>query len=163
LLRTVRDHFINNGRDPSFRIWRGPGERDSFNDEWEEDFWRPIQGRTVPVDTHIETQQMVDDAFVQDDVRHPSEERICEEVIRAFSVADRIHKGTRRVRIGTRNSTFARRGTKTSAFRKGICQEVRVGMQIVPLKRILIPVLLRRLFKLYTKAPGPLSLLQRPF
>jgi hypothetical protein len=25
LIRTVRDHLIKNGRDPGFRIWRGPG------------------------------------------------------------------------------------------------------------------------------------------
>jgi hypothetical protein len=35
---------------------------------------------------------MVDDVFMQDDIRYPSEETICEEVIQAFSVADRIHK-----------------------------------------------------------------------
>jgi hypothetical protein len=35
---------------------------------------------------------MVDHAFVQEDDAYPSKEAIREEVIRAFSVADRIHE-----------------------------------------------------------------------
>jgi hypothetical protein len=67
LLATVRDHLINNGRDPDFRVWKGPGERDSSDDEWEEDFWRPTEHRTPALDKQVDTRQMVDNAFVQED------------------------------------------------------------------------------------------------
>jgi hypothetical protein len=92
LLATVRDPLINNRRDPDFRMWRGLKERDSSDDEWEEDFWRPTEHRTPALDEQVDTRQMVDDAFVQEDDAYPSEEAICEEVIRTFSVADRIHE-----------------------------------------------------------------------
>ena len=42
-LQTVRDHLVQNGRDSEFRAWKGPGERYSFDEEWEEEFWRPEQ------------------------------------------------------------------------------------------------------------------------
>jgi hypothetical protein len=35
-LATVREHLIRNGRDSEFRIWRGPGNRDSSDDKWEQ-------------------------------------------------------------------------------------------------------------------------------
>jgi hypothetical protein len=38
LLATVRKHLIRNGRHSNFRVWRGPGDRDSSDEEWEADF-----------------------------------------------------------------------------------------------------------------------------
>jgi hypothetical protein len=29
------DHFIHHGRDPHMRVWKGPSEKDSSDDEWE--------------------------------------------------------------------------------------------------------------------------------
>jgi hypothetical protein len=92
LLATVRDPLINNRRDPDFRMWRGLKERDSSDDEWEEDFWRPTEHRTPALDEQVDTRQMVDDAFVQEDDAYHLEEAIREEIIRAFSIANRIHK-----------------------------------------------------------------------
>jgi hypothetical protein len=40
----------------------------------------------------VDTRQMVDDAFVQEDDAYHLEEAIREEIIRAFSIANRIHK-----------------------------------------------------------------------
>jgi hypothetical protein len=37
-LATIREHLIQNGRDSEFRVWRGPGNRDSSDEEWEQDF-----------------------------------------------------------------------------------------------------------------------------
>jgi hypothetical protein len=34
----VRNHFLLNGRDPSFRMWRGPEDRDYLDEEWEVKF-----------------------------------------------------------------------------------------------------------------------------
>jgi hypothetical protein len=33
LLKTVREHLIKNGRDPRMRVWKGPGTRDSSDEE----------------------------------------------------------------------------------------------------------------------------------
>jgi hypothetical protein len=44
-------------------VWRGPGERDSSNDEWEEEFWRPEERQHTAVDVQVDTHQMVEDAF----------------------------------------------------------------------------------------------------
>jgi hypothetical protein len=41
-LENVRNHLIFNGKDPSFKIWRGPGDIDSLNEELEVEFRRPI-------------------------------------------------------------------------------------------------------------------------
>ncbi len=39
----VRNHFILNGREPSFKVWRGLGERDSSDEEWEAEWKRPTK------------------------------------------------------------------------------------------------------------------------
>ncbi len=38
----VKKHFILNGREPSFRMWRGLGDRDSSYEEWEVEWKTPI-------------------------------------------------------------------------------------------------------------------------
>jgi hypothetical protein len=37
-LHTIKIHLLLNGRDPFHRIWRGPCDGDSSNEELEEDF-----------------------------------------------------------------------------------------------------------------------------
>jgi hypothetical protein len=91
LLATIRDHLIRNGRHPEFRVWRGPGEQDSSDDEWEEEFWRPEERQHAAVDFQVDTHQMVEDAFQQVDNAQTLEERVHEEVASAFVVADDVH------------------------------------------------------------------------
>jgi hypothetical protein len=50
LLATVKEHLIRNGRDDNFRVWRGPGSRDTSDDDWEDYFWDPGAERTREVD-----------------------------------------------------------------------------------------------------------------
>jgi hypothetical protein len=39
----VKEHFIHNGRDPSFKVWRGPRNKDSLDEAWEEHFRVPTR------------------------------------------------------------------------------------------------------------------------
>ena len=41
-LAKVKDHLIQyHGREPTYRLWRGPGDRDLLDEEWEQEFKRP--------------------------------------------------------------------------------------------------------------------------
>jgi hypothetical protein len=40
-LENVKDHLIHNGRDASFRVWRGPCNRIYLNEKWEEELKVP--------------------------------------------------------------------------------------------------------------------------
>jgi hypothetical protein len=39
-LTNVREHLIHNGKELSFRVWKGLNTRDSIDEEWEK-FRRP--------------------------------------------------------------------------------------------------------------------------
>jgi hypothetical protein len=39
----VKEHLTHNGWDLSFRVWRGLGNKDSSNKEWEEHFKVPTR------------------------------------------------------------------------------------------------------------------------
>jgi hypothetical protein len=90
-LHVVREHLIRNGRDSEFRVWRGPGDRDSSNEEWEQDFWRPEQDATVVLDEQIDTRNMINDTFQQCNDPDSVEDRVQEAVADAFTIADNIH------------------------------------------------------------------------
>lgn len=34
LLHAIHEHFIHNGRHPLFRVWKGHGLVDDYNEEW---------------------------------------------------------------------------------------------------------------------------------
>jgi hypothetical protein len=36
LMKTIREHLIHNGQESKMRVWRGSGNRDSSDEEWEE-------------------------------------------------------------------------------------------------------------------------------
>ncbi len=108
-VRNVREHLIQNGRHPDSRIWRGPGARDSSDEEWEHQFWGPIEpghdgghdvGKTsVPVaqpsnvlDATVDTRGMVEHALPPVDVQQDLAERLGEEVREAFGIADSVHE-----------------------------------------------------------------------
>jgi hypothetical protein len=67
-LEKVKEHLIQYGREPSFRLWRGPGDRDSSDEEWEEELKTPLgtheDGR---MDAGIEVHSMVEDVFQEND------------------------------------------------------------------------------------------------
>jgi hypothetical protein len=88
----VRNHLIRNARDPGFRVWRGPGERDASDEEWEDDFCRPSDMHTTIPDAQADTRQMVDDAFQQEDDAQTLEEKVQEDMIAVFTVADEVHE-----------------------------------------------------------------------
>jgi hypothetical protein len=88
LLATVRDHLIRNGRHPDFQVWRGPGEWDSSDEEWEEDFWTPIVQPIEDVDPFVDTRRMVEDAFRHEDEAPRLEGRVQDIVLDTFTVAD---------------------------------------------------------------------------
>jgi hypothetical protein len=90
-LATVREHLIQNGRDPEFRVQRGPGNRDSSDEEWEQDFWSPEEERPKPLDQQIDARDMIDDTFEECDDANVGEDRLQEAVAAAFAVADNIH------------------------------------------------------------------------
>ena len=91
----MREHLIRNGRDPNSTTWRGPGARDSSDEEWEEQFWGMIRHTDAPsleVDATVHTRGMIDQAFTPAEDGPPMEERIQEEVTAAFDTADSIHE-----------------------------------------------------------------------
>jgi hypothetical protein len=90
-LQTVRDHLVQNGRDSEFRVWRGPRERHSSDEEWEEEFWRPEQQPQETLDAHIDTRGMIHNTFEERDEPDPGYSRVQEVVADAFTMADNIH------------------------------------------------------------------------
>jgi hypothetical protein len=90
-LQTVRDHLVQNGRDSEFRVWKGPGERHSSDEEWKEEFWRPKQQPQETLDAHIDTRGMIHNTFEERDESDPGYSRVQEVVADAFTMADNIH------------------------------------------------------------------------
>ncbi len=62
-MANVKTHLILNGRDFSFRIWRGPWNKDSSNEEWESKFKKPIEQQNLELDLQIDIRGMVEDTF----------------------------------------------------------------------------------------------------
>jgi hypothetical protein len=93
-LEKVKDHLIQHGREPTFRVWRGPGDRDSSDEEWEQEFKTPrrTQGND-DMDEGFEVRAMVEDVFQEiDEQEHPLEETIHEIVVDAFNVVDGLQE-----------------------------------------------------------------------
>lgn len=90
----VKDHLINNGREPSFRVWRGPGTRDSSDEEWEEEFRRPSTASNGGFDAGLDMHGMVEDTFQQRDdpnvAAHPLESDIGNIVMDALNIVDKL-------------------------------------------------------------------------
>src|SRR5665213_1006027 len=61
-LEKVKEHLIQYGREPTFRLWRGPGDRDSSDEEWEEELKTPrMTHEDGGMDAGIEVRSMVED------------------------------------------------------------------------------------------------------
>jgi hypothetical protein len=91
-LTIVREHLILNGRDPNFRVWKGPGARDSSDEEWEGHIH--IHNRRLPVelDSHVDTRGMVDNVFLEEPLPPDVEEIMYDVVTGAFDLGDAMYE-----------------------------------------------------------------------
>ena len=94
LLQNVKEHLIQNGRDPNSRVWRVTAAEDSSDKEWEQHFWRAAGVGAPPVDDTVDTCGMINQAAEEVDVPPSSVERVHHEVSEAFATADSIHENT---------------------------------------------------------------------
>jgi hypothetical protein len=74
-LRTVWEHLLQNGRDSEFRIRRGPGDRDSSDEEWKQEYWRPREEHPEALDQQVDTRAIIDDRFEECDDVEPVEDK----------------------------------------------------------------------------------------
>lgn len=84
----MKEHLIHNGQDPSFRVWRGPGSKDSIDEEWEEHLKVLARQQTHELDFAIDMRAMVADAFQQTDDPMVLDVRALDIVGEAFRVSD---------------------------------------------------------------------------
>ncbi len=87
-MANVRNHFIFNGRDSSFRVSEGPWNRDSSYEKWEAKFRRPIDRENLELDLQINAHDMVEDTFQQVDELVASENNTMEIVEEAFEITN---------------------------------------------------------------------------
>ena len=73
-------------------MWRGPGARDSLDEEWEQQFWGPIEPEPRDLDATVGTRGMVDQALEPAEDPTFAMERLQEEVRDSFAIADSIHE-----------------------------------------------------------------------
>jgi glycerol-3-phosphate cytidylyltransferase-like family protein len=91
LLHIVHSHLIKNARDPSFQVWRGPGVRDSSDEEWKNSGRSMNQRPRIPLDSHVNTRDMVDDAFLEEPLSLEVEDIVQDIVMDAFALGDSVH------------------------------------------------------------------------
>jgi hypothetical protein len=84
--------LILNGRDPKFRVWRGPDTRVSSDEEWEGRMHTRNQRLPVKLDSHIDTRGMVDNAFLEEPLPPDIEEIVHDVVTGAFDLGDAVHE-----------------------------------------------------------------------
>jgi hypothetical protein len=92
LLRTVRKHLIRNGRDPTFMVWKGPGVRDSSDEEWEDDSRRRVSPLKLEIDSQVNTRDMVDNVILEEPLPTEMEDIVADVVTYAFVLGDSIHE-----------------------------------------------------------------------
>jgi hypothetical protein len=92
LVHPVREYLILNGWDPNFRVWRGPGARDSSDEEWEGHMRARNLRLPVKLDYHVDTRGMVDNAFLEEPLPSDVEEIVHDEVTGAFDLGDVVHE-----------------------------------------------------------------------
>ena len=80
----VKDHLIKHGREPNFRVWRGPGKRDGSDEEWEQEFKRPSRPHDGHIDERLDMHAMIEETFLEIDeapTQHPTLEEETEDII----------------------------------------------------------------------------------
>jgi hypothetical protein len=90
LLPKVREHLIRHGRDPTFRVWKGPDMRDSSDEEWQEHMRRSNQRPSQRLDPQVNTRGMVENAFIEEPLPEEVEEIVRAVVTDAFIVGDSV-------------------------------------------------------------------------
>jgi len=75
------------------RVWKGLGNKDSSNEEWEEHFRVLARQQTQGLDFAIDMRVMVVDAFQQTNDPMVLENRALDIVEKTFRVADGLYEG----------------------------------------------------------------------
>jgi hypothetical protein len=86
----MREHLIRHGRDPTFRVWKGPGVKDSSDEEWEEHMQRSNQRPPQRLDPQVNTRGMVKNAFIEEPLPEEVEEIVRAVVTDAFTLGDSV-------------------------------------------------------------------------
>ena len=89
----VGRHLFRHGRSSECWTWRGPGDPDSSNEEWEEEFFNQIRGnsnRTQNRDSGLEVKNMMRDLYQQVESFAETKERIDNITVDALEAADHI-------------------------------------------------------------------------
>jgi hypothetical protein len=78
LLGTIRNHLVLNERHPLFRVWKGPGPTNHYDEEWVEASMvavKPIQTKleVEVVDEAVNVNQLLDDLFQMPEEEHEGE------------------------------------------------------------------------------------------
>ena len=93
-MQKVKDHLIRTGKEPTFRVWRGPGEKDGSDEKWEHEFRRPSRPHDIHIDEGLDMHAMLEEAFQEIDEApaHPPkmEEKFEDIVMGAFIVVDEL-------------------------------------------------------------------------
>jgi hypothetical protein len=92
LVRIVREHLILNEWYPNFRVWRGPGTRNSSDEEWKGHMHARNQRLPVELDSYVDTRGMVDNAFLKEPLPLDVEEIVHDVVTGAFNLGDTVHE-----------------------------------------------------------------------
>jgi hypothetical protein len=82
--------LIRHGRDPTFRVWKGPGVKDSSDEEWEEHMQRSNQRPPQRLDPQVNTRGMVKNAFIEEPLPEEVEEIVWAVVMDAFTLGDSV-------------------------------------------------------------------------
>ena len=93
-LERIKDHLIKNGREPTFRVQRGLGDRDSSDDKWEQEFRRLSRAHDGHLDAGLDMQGMIKDVIWEFDDPPPNlptpEGQLHDIVMDAFSIVDEL-------------------------------------------------------------------------
>ena len=94
-LAKVKDHLIQYGREPTYKLWKGLGERDSLDEEWEQEFKTHLAApQDVKLDEGLDVRSMVQNVFQEIDERPQLLENIMKEIVMdAFTVVDDLQDG----------------------------------------------------------------------
>jgi hypothetical protein len=73
-------------------VWKGPGVQDSSDEEWEDDSRRRVSPLQLEIDSQVNTQDMVDNVFLEEPLPTEVEDIMADVVTCAFALGDSIHE-----------------------------------------------------------------------
>jgi hypothetical protein len=73
-------------------VWKGPGVRDSSDEEWEDDSRRRVSPLQLEIDSQVNTRDMVDNVFLEEPLPTEVEDIVADVVTSAFALGDSIHE-----------------------------------------------------------------------